>query len=155
MTSYKQKAALEWLQAMEYRTRDNGDGFYCLKDNAPEWVEDALPGVHGTDIWPDDWRYDVIHSAACDLCDRDDDWGEAVFEIADSCVYVYNGPLLQWAMTDLSRIGAADEAAQDYGHEAGIIQRLQMAQAHEAADVITRLVGVLESRADELEAEDE
>jgi len=50
-----------FAQSFETRTRANGDLFHCLKDDHPEWVQDAVREAHG-DRMPDDWTY-----AQCDM----------------------------------------------------------------------------------------
>ena len=50
-----------FAQSFETRTRANGDLFHCLKDDRPEWVQDAVREAHG-DRMPDDWTY-----AQCDM----------------------------------------------------------------------------------------
>jgi len=97
----------------ERKHRDNGEAFYCLTDNAPDWLTDAVREAHD-DEFPNDWRYNICHSIISDLDDAtaptdDDDMHES----ADTLVDIYNSDRLTWLHDSLGRIAYCDEAQSD------------------------------------------
>lgn len=89
----------DFAKHFETKTRDNGDRFTSLKDDRPEWLQDAVYAAHqGT--MPNDWIYaECLATAeafdAGELSDEDN-----VHEFADARVDVYTKALYQWA-TDM------------------------------------------------------
>lgn len=89
----------DFAKHFETKTRDNGERFTSLKDDRPEWLQDAVYAAHqGT--MPNDWIYAECLAAiesfdADELSDEDN-----VHEFADARVDVYTKALYQWA-TDM------------------------------------------------------
>jgi hypothetical protein len=77
------------------KTRDNGEYFVHLKDDAPEWLSDAVRDAHQGTL-PNDWIYAECLAAveAFDFGDFDEDY---IHEHADGRVDVYTRELYQWA----------------------------------------------------------
>lgn len=138
----------ELYRAFEAKTRDNGDAFYCLKDGSPEWMTDVIRAAHdNANMLPDDWRYAAIHDAAGIIEDADD-LERAGDEFADD-VDVYNGALLAWAASHLSRMAYCDEAMEDFGKPESLAQLLMWGQSRERREVFDQLVAALEGIADD------
>lgn len=93
-----------YSQHFERRTRDNGETFTTLTDDAPEWLRDAILEAHDDEL-PNDWRYETCESIVGALED-----GAEPEEIADSLVDVYTGPLFQWLADYIGRGAYCDEA---------------------------------------------
>ena len=146
--------AQEAHDALETRTRDDGERFTTTRDDAPEWVRDLVYRAHG-DFLPDDWRYERIHDALAFISDNGyesgDDARDAAHEYADQSVDVYTGARLQWVASNLQRPAYADDAADDFGADGmGITERLGLGQYAEALEVFSLVVDALESRAVEV-----
>jgi hypothetical protein len=100
-------------------TRDNPRHVVCLKDDAPEWLRDA---VYATCDGATDWVYEECE-AACSAIDdgslTDDD---GLHEHADGQVDIYTQKLAQWyADTCLSGVySAAEQEAEDMGTEGSL-----------------------------------
>lgn len=143
-----QQLASQLFDAFEIRTRDNGDQFVALRDGSPEWMREACHAAHG-DMLPDDWRYAAIRDAAAALAGgADPDDGH---EFADNAVEPYNADRIRWLASHLFRVDYCDEAAEEYGGEGGMIDRIGWGQYREASEVWALLVEALR----DLEADDE
>ena len=89
--------ALEAVNSFEHKKRDNGDDFTCLKNDAPDWIREAISDIHGTDILPDDWRYDKIYHCFDALSNyNSDDWDDYGHEISSNLVDIYNYDRIKW-----------------------------------------------------------
>ncbi len=97
----------------ERKHRDNGEAYYTLKDDRPDWLHDAVREAHD-DEFPNDWRFDQCDSIARAIDDGSDD----ASEIANSLVDVHTIDLLRWVSGDLNRVGIVDEAVEMFGYEA-------------------------------------
>lgn len=110
------------------KTRDSGERFVTLNDDAPDWLQSAVRDAQGT--FPNDWIYAECLAAveAFDSGDFDEDY---IHEHADGRVDVYTRELYQWAadmcLTD-TWANAEEEAKELGGAEASIEQRLTSIQ---------------------------
>jgi hypothetical protein len=108
--------ARDLTAAFEGKTRDNGEAFRLLKDDAPQWMTDAVHAAHG-DLLPDDWRYEAAEDCANsigELDDEDDPTEADSTEYADS-VDVYSSDLAKWLGSHGARRGYVEEAAAEFG----------------------------------------
>lgn len=98
-------------------TRDNGETFYKLREDAPEWMRDAIRAAHdAVDEMPDDDVYECCRDAAGFLSDWSDWGGDVPGEFADGQVSAYNAERIEWlAKKPLKRGPLCDEAAEEYG----------------------------------------
>ena len=121
----------------EARTRANGDRFDCLKDEAPEWMGDAMRDAHGG-MMPDDWRYSAARSIVEALADDadPDDMGERI----DGLVDVYTGRLTAWLASHGARVGYCDEAAAEYGPFDSVDRLLMAGQYRELEEIAGALI---------------
>ncbi len=99
-------------------TRDDGTAYTALREDRPDWLQEAVYAAHGSSL-PCDWVYETCR-AACDAIDDgtlSEDTGS--HEFADGQVDVYTKELAQWyadfCTSDL--YAQADSDADDMGHE--------------------------------------
>ena len=96
--------------------RDNGDTFYTLSPNRPEWLQDAVYEAHHGTL-PNDWIYEECYRACQSIDDQELADEDSVFSYVDSRVDVYTKALYQWAadfcLTDT--FAEAEAEAQDMG----------------------------------------
>jgi hypothetical protein len=108
-------------------------------------------------MFPDDWRYDAIHSALSDIHDSgyDDEYDamDGSGEFADGNVDAYNGERAAWLASHLSRAGYVDQARDDglVAEDADIYDRIGVGQYAESEEVYASVVQSLQARLDELE----
>ena len=103
--------------SFETRERQGGDTFTALKDNAPEWVRDAVREAHGERL-PCDWIYKQCDYIASDIrqaivnndCEADDLADDIEVE-AD----VYTASLTAWLADDIRNIEYCDQWADEMG----------------------------------------
>lgn len=149
-----QQLAEEARNHFETRTRDNGESFYCAKDDAPEWLEELVQDAHGS-MFPDDYRYRFIVEALDAIADN-----VATDEARDSLeADIYTGSVLAWLASHLGRTGYVEEAAAEYGignaREFRLVETIQNGQLAEIHEVFDSVLSSLESRAEEEEEEEE
>jgi hypothetical protein len=138
----------------ETATRDNGESFVKTRDDRPEWLTELILDAH-ENMMPEDWRYEAISRVLDEIANREletaDDVRDDAHEIADGLTEVYNGALIQWLGSNLSRVGYVDEVlAQGIAENTG--QLLMLAQSMEYQEIIESVAQSLESRLGELEA---
>ena len=130
------------------KTRDNGDTFYCLAPDSPEWMFDACYAGHG-EMLPDDFRYAIIREAVGFISDRGEDFdvdGDDSAEFADG-VDVYHSGLLAWVASNLHRMAYVDEALEGYGFKE-LGRALMAGQSLERREIFDAVVQALQERAD-------
>lgn len=153
-----QQLANELSLSFEKRTRDNGDAFLCLKDDAPAWMRDVVRKAHW-DMLPDDYTFQAVAALAAEISDTDEHTD--LFEVAAGMSYrvvsVYNGELISWLGSHSSRWSRVDEALREWGYneEIGLFGVLQTAQHEELLEICWALLYALADRRDELEEEEE
>lgn len=119
------------MSPFETKRRDNGETLVTLKDDAPEWLKEAVQAAHQEDF-PDDWIF-VECEAAFDAITEGRLDGDGVHEYADGRVDIYTQDLFQWAanMCHSNTFAAAEGTADDLGLHAsddGIVTRLTKIQ---------------------------
>ncbi len=57
-----QELARTAYDALETKTRDNGDSFICIRDGSPKWIQEMIHTAHA-DMWPDDYKYEFSRDA--------------------------------------------------------------------------------------------
>lgn len=135
-------------------TRDNGDTFTKLVDDAPEWLVEAVREAHD-DTLPNDWVYETCANACAEIDDgrlTDDTVGE----FADGEVDSYTQSLFRWAaefcLSDL--YSEAEERAEEFGGDASqsVCDRLGVIQYCAIERIATTILAAVPS---EREADDE
>jgi hypothetical protein len=79
------------MNYFQTKTRSNGTNYTCCKDDAPEWLKDAVHSIH-EGMFPHDWLYRVAEDCMEGIIDGDEDPN------TDSFVDVYTKYLMQWAL---------------------------------------------------------
>jgi len=134
------------------KTRDNGDKFYCLKDKTDEEINDLIRECHGTDIFPDDFRFNVIHSffymVSNDILDYEnlrkleEEIDEQEGSFVDSETDFRNYDLTQWLGSHGSRSGFVDEAMQDQ-HFDNVMGAIAAGQSREIQQIFSQCKSAL------------
>lgn len=138
----------EMFEAFQAKTRDSGDDFYCLTSDSPEWMTDVCHAGHG-DMFPDDFRYSVIREACGFISDKGDDFdidGDDAHEFADD-VDVYNGALLAWVSSNLTRMSYVDDALEEYECKE-LARALMVGQSIERREIFDAVAQALAELAD-------
>ncbi len=121
--------ATEALKYFVRNTRDNGEAFYILKDDRPEWLYDLTYAAHDGTL-PDDFIYNAIHSAISDFADggTEDDIEQCV-DCATSC-YTYE--LTKWLASSVDRVEYLTEALEQFDCKDGVkaLARAQYLEIH-------------------------
>lgn len=112
MTHYK-LAACAFNDSLEQRERSDGSPFYCLKDNAPEWMIEAVRSAHNG-MMPNDWSYSLIYRIADYIASTFEDEtsstiDEIIAEAADYAIPDYNGQRMDWLASNFERVEMVDE----------------------------------------------
>ncbi len=144
MTTFKSvpEAAKAALEHFHVKKRDDGTHYSTAdkKGASPDWLRDLCHDAHGG-MMPDDYRYDMIHSALYTIADVDDDATEDDIRedshgYADSAVSVYHSDRIQWLASHGLRQGYVDEAVEELGRpEGGISDEIAYGWYAEAEEV--------------------
>lgn len=145
-----QDLAKEVLNSMTRKTRDNGESFYCLKDDAPDWMTELCRDAHGR-MLPDDHKFEFVNDALHAIADFEDE-----DEARESLEPDYsNGSLTAWLASSNQRIGYVDDAVSN-----GLVNTdnfelssaLQAGQLEEKREVFESVLESLNNRVDEVDA---
>jgi hypothetical protein len=132
------------------KTRPDDTQFYCVADNAPEYVQDLAHHVHD-DMMPDDYRYKFLTETIREIADYDEqtltDMLTGDYDIYDIIGEpdVYNHSLLQWQASNLSRMEYADDCLAEYEPQS-LSQLLMSAQHKEMVEVFNLILSWLEQQ---------
>jgi hypothetical protein len=74
--------------------RPGGELYTRLREDAPDWLRDAVYEAHDGEI-PNDWRYDIC-SALWDEITDEGNGGMEAWEHSSGLADVYTGRLLDW-----------------------------------------------------------
>ncbi len=142
-----QQGAQFAYDCFETFTRDDPDEtLYRLKDDRPEWVQELVYAAHDNGDWfPDDHRYDLIHSALSAISDADDeDLDDLAYTFADNEVDAYTARRFTWLASNLKRQGYVDEAQEEFGASASdIATAVGLGQYFEAREVFGQVLDYL------------
>ena len=103
------QAAREAGTYLVRKTRDNGDDYYHLSDDAPEWVRDMVYAAHDG-MMPDDYRYMFV-ARALDRIDEADDVNDIMI---DDPFSTDTSDLTAWLESNARRIAYFDDILTDY-----------------------------------------
>jgi hypothetical protein len=134
----KATAALSWFETGERKSEDTGRMIRVIPHGAEgpgEWLTELCRKAHG-DMFPDDFRYEMIEDALTYFADESndaDDYGEQ----CDNLVPVYNAERLRWLASHLERAGYCDEACEENGIDGsmGIMDRIALGFYAEVSEV--------------------
>lgn len=141
-----QELAQEMLDQFEVASRDNGEMFDRLKDNAPAWMKEVVHEAHG-DMLPDDYRYSFIREAVELITDSDLDYDDEDglhdlrLELEPA---TYTGDRLRWLSSNLNRLDYVNSATEVYGHsDQGIADDIGLGQLMEKEEVFELVLNSL------------
>lgn len=149
----------EYYNYFERKTRDNGSEFFCLKDNTPDEIKELNMRIHNTDIMPDDFRYNTIHSLLSNSIDylRDDETLEdlrddgRLDEIIDGSIDIYIHDLNKWLSSNLNRSSYVDQANDELGQPETLTRQLMQGQYIEISEIAHRMIDEINEYLEELE----
>ncbi len=94
-------------------TRDNGESYVYLKDEASEKLKDSVHEAHG-DSLPDDWIYGTYADLMQKITEYElktiDDLENVRHEIVDSYVDIYTADLTKWLASDIRNVHYLSDA---------------------------------------------
>jgi len=102
--------------SFETRERQSGGTFHALKDNAPEWVSDAVREAHGERL-PCDWIYQQCDSVASDIRQAIVHDDREPVDIADYLEIepdIYTASLTAWLADHLDNLNYCNEWAEEF-----------------------------------------
>lgn len=139
------------MHYFETRTSHQGEKFTTLKDDAPEWLRDAVREAHDNEF-PNDWRYEMCLgiAEAIAMCDEINE--DTVYDLnLDSLVDVYTSDLTRWLADDVNRLSLVDEVRESWGYDDSVstFNILQGAQLYAMEGMARIIVAAM------LESEDE
>lgn len=145
----------ELAENIERRKRNNGDTFYCLKDNSPEWMTDVIFKAHG-DRMPDDdvynRIYDIVnHISGYENIETLEDAQDALNEIEPD---IYTSDLTAWLHSRNDNIFYLTEVLEEAGAKDGF-QLLSQAQYKYIMEIGESLLDSLNEITENQEDEDE
>lgn len=121
------------------KKRTNGDMFWFVADEAPEWVRDLCYVAHDFgSVMAEDWRYQFIVDAldAFEECDDPDDvLPEAPHTVSEKTA---------WLASRNDRYDYVDEAVRELGHGESIIDDIAMGMEAEMREVFDSVRSSLE-----------
>ena len=146
----------EAMAAQAAFTKDNPRKVWALKDDAPDWLRDAVYAAHGGSL-PDDRTYELCRDAMCWINENDGEPSEDdIHAEADNAVPVYNSERAAWLAEDASRFEEIDSVAAEFGSEsASTFDKIGMAMFAEIEGVYRTLFDAWSEYADSIESEDD
>ena len=127
--------------SFETRERDNGGTFHALKDNAPQWIADAVRAAHG-DRLPCDWIYKQCDAIASDIRQAIIHEDIEPNELADSIAVeadIYTASLTAWLADDIRNLDYCNDCGYTFDGPAdlcAIIRGGQWLAKREIADAM-------------------
>lgn len=146
----KEKAEA-YLMMFDRKTRDNGDSFVILGDNATKLLCESVRDAHGERL-PNDWTYgtyaDLMQQVTEYELNTIDDLEDVRHEIIDSYVDIYTDKLTEWLHDNVNNVHYLTDAMEQA--EGDGFNLLQMAQYMAIEEVMNEVVSLLSSNDPEL-----
>jgi len=128
-------------------------------DDSPKRLERVLMDIHGTDIFPDDWRYKFISELISNINDHinytedatPDSLKDCEADLIDNVISIYHDDLSKWFAASSRRGELVNESLELMTHTHDIYQHLQFAQATEINGIFDRILDELEKLEDQEE----
>lgn len=129
------------------KTRDNGEDYVILADDASEDLQASIKQAH-EDRFPNDW----IYGTYADLMQRVTEYDLETFEqledvrheIVDGSVHIYTHQLTAWLASDINNVDYLAQAASDgFVYEDGGWQLLARAQYLAIDEVMSEVMDLL------------
>lgn len=145
----KQSKAKELRDLFEYKTREDGSGYYCFKlevitSKSPLYLKasDLLHELQ--DETDEDSAYRLIVHALDYMIENEGASEDDSSSFADGSVDIYNSDLTTWLAKNTNNIQLVDDALSELGSSGGIIQAIRHAQYMHADSVFTRVYSLIE-----------
>ena len=123
-------------------TKPRGDEtIHTMKEGHPEWVKECVYNAHDG-MTPDDWKFKFIAEAASGLAADGEGW--------EPEPDVYNGELLAWLSSNLTRAAFCDQAEEDGLVGSNMMECIGLGQYAEMREVRDAIVAYFEENEDEL-----
>lgn len=147
-----------FYDGFKVKTRDNGKEYIVLEDKT---YKDVFREIHGTDMFPDDYRYKFISGLVGALLDYSVDLNEITgpdelrkafegveHEIIDGLVPVYNFERTTWLNSNLRRGQYCDEAEDEglTGENCDIFDRIAAGMYMEIQELYNRTIDEIGNR---------
>lgn len=152
LKSFIEKCSSDFTES----TRTNGEKYTFCKNNV--LTQDEVREIHGSDLMPDDYRYNVISRIFDTLnsynVSDENTLDDLRGEIVDSLVDIYNHDLLNWLSSNLSRAELCNEALNQGYAQNDIYSIVKCAQYIEIETIYNNIQAFLTDRMqnDELSA---
>ncbi len=138
-----------FLNSFEQKQRQDATLFYCLNDEAPDWVRDAIHDMHD-DMLPNDYSYNMAQEVAEHVSEGliyerglDELQYETPVELCDT---TYTQELLDWVGSHGARIAWVDECIADYGPAQTLSDNLSMGMIAEYQHITNVLFSAIEAQ---------
>ena len=146
----------EFADAFVTDTRNDGQSFHKLADASPRWMTDAIHAAHDAigGRLPNDWTYAACATIAeqfSSATDAESARGDALTEICDGLVDIYNADRLRWLADHLDNAGLCDEAREEreVPEDADMFDRIAAGQMLAYERIAHAIVTAIDERATE------
>lgn len=127
----------------------NGETFVTLKDDAPDWLKEAVRDCHDG-MLPNDWIFAECEAVCVEWDSERFDgryWQDAVYEFVSSRVDIYTSEVFKWAadFCNSSIFAEADEQSKELGGRAELsIEKVLQSVQHCALETIAfKMIGAI------------
>lgn len=154
--------AAEFASAFKTEERSDGSRYTTRKDGCAPWItSDLCREIHEAidDRLPNDWIYEKIDELADAISSYEDadSARDAVGEMADQAVDIYNSELTAWLASHLGNAALCEEATEEFGMPEGgcMFKQIQMGQYLACDHIAHKIISVIEDEANEREEAEE
>jgi hypothetical protein len=145
----KLQAITTLSESFELKTRDNGDSYFCTKNDASNEIVELVRECH-FDMLTNDTSYSLIVRVIETLKDSlEYDENTELYDVEIE-TDVYNADLLTWVSSNLQRAEFVDEAMTEYG-SVTLFEALQTGQYLELDAIKTKVINYLEETTEDRE----
>ena len=150
-TQYLLDAFTTSTRSQEQVDRGMNKTYYMIKEDhvdAEEIRQNLIYPLHDEE-WPNDWRYETIHTLLCGFVecqDRQELEDCHLHEIVDSAVDIYNYDLIKWVQEDLNRGYVESDLRTD---QENIFQLIGLAQYEVINQMAYQLLDYIDSNKEE------
>lgn len=118
--------------AFEEKHREDGTTFWACVEEVGDELQEFIRGLHDDEL-PNDWRYKTIVEVLDAVVEHEeysDDWGCALFQIADQLTSEWTSELAAWLAENSSRASYSDDEVEDglLPVESSLLERLKGGQ---------------------------
>jgi len=117
MTETLRHIALKGVESFEHKHRPDGEGFYCLKPESPDWLVCLMRRIctfNDTYI-PDDHRYEFAHTSFEAILELDDEDEAREMVVDPIFASTPDYQVIDWLNSNLTRQSYVEEWVNDGG----------------------------------------